>query len=132
MGFLHKKTTYTFGPVVLACFLLCSLFVHTFEFNHVHHSASVAHEHTENAGVGDMQLLGDYFHGTEKKSFLLVLLAVLLILLFTEPSPYATSAQTYHVHWFILLRRRFLCSLELCYSYLKACFRRGILNPKYF
>jgi hypothetical protein len=122
---VYKSLTHGL-TVILACIIALSFGLHTVEQKHVHYG----YLHSDTHQKGNFDYLSQYAHGTEKKSFVFVLIGIITASLYVVWNTILAAL--------VLLRRDHFKRVPKerptirRFDYLSRLFRNGILNPKYF
>jgi len=116
---LSSATALSFALVAVFC-------LHSVEFKHEHNSVSHTHQHHSDTSAFDID---EYFHGTEQKFFLIIVLALLALGLFSLQKPWVIEYKRLNTNDFY-----YPAQLNKFFdhetNFLKRLFRKGILNPK--
>ncbi len=128
----HRRTASLIIEAALSCTLLLSFGLHAIELSHVHPGDHVQHAHENSNSSEDTTVyLGEYLHGTEKKSFLFFITGFLIAGLLFVATFLRANKWVVSVHRFCL-QTRTLLYLYRQYCYLCLLLRKGVLNPKYY
>jgi len=124
MGQGYARSITAFLGILLCCALVLSFGLHTVELTHIHPGG-----HTHHSGDPIADVLSDYMHGSEKKSFMFVLASFLLSALFV-----AVYVQNFNTEVVATLRSfarlKAYTRQRHITSYFHLLFSRGILNTK--
>lgn len=127
MKFLSKdQSILSKAAALLCCLLIFSFGLHTIQVEHTHPGD---HVHTADQAQGENSL-STYMHGTDKKLFLLAVLAFLLIgtLVRTQYSLLEVACTCIRYITICYLSKR-STSLRF-FNYLRTLFSSGVLHPK--
>ncbi len=151
MGFLNKKSITTYTAAFFAGVLLFSFGLHSIQVKHVHpgvhhvggllalHQSSLASEGMDSVHAGtahessDVSTIAEYMHGSEKKSFLYVLFALIIagayICLYIQHHAKVLSLLVTHFQRYSGISRSLSPRLFSIFRYLLST---GILHPKIY
>ncbi|MFT5036931.1 MAG: hypothetical protein ACI9VM_000501 [Candidatus Azotimanducaceae bacterium] len=128
---ISLRTLCTLCTLTVAFFLVFSLGLHTIDFSHAHLGHAQTHTKQQSENTGDVLILGEYTHMTEKKLFLILLIALLLsagaarLLTFSWSQFRARAERQYIYAW-----RKIQTLAPPLITHLQQNFSQGILHPK--
>lgn len=125
---VRKNPFFFLVTVAVSCLLVCSFGLHLVQIEHTHPGENT---HTSDHGASEINVLGEYLHGTEKKLFIFTILGFLFFGAFVLAHAALQPAilLTLSTHFFRAVQRKRL-KHSRANSYLQLLFSNGILHTK--